>query len=121
MVITDMHSLAVSFYLTKFIHDSLPIGTNLKSGGVPPVIFQLKSLQELYLDNQGIQSIPADIENLSNLRVLSLTRCLVLQSIAAATGLLPNIKSKYIVYHCKITALWLATRLNYLQSFFRPL
>nr|XP_022323918.1 uncharacterized protein LOC111124909 isoform X4 [Crassostrea virginica] len=69
------------------------VGTNLKSGGVPPVIFQLKSLQELYLDNQGIQSIPADIENLSNLRVLSLTRCLMLQSIAAATGLLPNIKN----------------------------
>lgn len=99
-----MHSLAVSCYLTKFFHDSHPIGTNLKSGGVPPVIFQMKSLQELYLDNQGIQSVPADIENLSNLRVLSLTRCLVLQSIAAATGLLPNIKSKYIVYHCKIIA-----------------
>lgn len=68
-------------------------GTNLKSGGVPPVIFQLKNLQELYLDNQGIQAISADIENLSNLRVLSLTHCLMLQSIAAPLGLNPNLKS----------------------------
>ncbi|XP_062577173.1 uncharacterized protein LOC134239045 [Saccostrea cucullata] len=68
------------------------VGTNLKSGGVPPVIFQMKNLQELYLNNQGIQMIPADIANLTNLRVLSLTHCLLLQSIASAIGLLPNIK-----------------------------
>lgn len=68
-------------------------GSNLKSGGIPPVIFQLKNLQELYLDNQGIQAVPADIENLSNLRVLSLTHCLMLQSIAAPLGLNPNLKS----------------------------
>lgn len=68
------------------------VGSNLKSGGIPPVIFQLKNLQELYLDNQGIQAVPADIENLSNLLVLSLTHCLMLQSIAAPLGLNPNLK-----------------------------
>jgi hypothetical protein len=67
-------------------------GTNMKSGGIPPVIFQLENLQELYLNNQGIQMIPTDIENLRNLRVLSLTHCLMLQSIPASIGLLPNIK-----------------------------
>lgn len=70
-------------------------GSNLKSGGIPPVIFQLKNLQELYLDNQGIQAVPADIENLSNLLVLSLTHCLMLQSIAAPLGLNPNLKSMW--------------------------
>jgi len=66
-------------------------------GGIPTVIFELSSLQELYLNFQGITLVPAKLSTLQNLQVLSLSNCPLLESISGSVGLIPNIKGKYSI------------------------
>jgi Leucine-rich repeat (LRR) protein len=39
---------------------------------IPPIVFKLTQLEELYLEGNNIKEIPADIANLKNLRLLNL-------------------------------------------------
>jgi len=58
------------------------------------VIFTLKSLTVLHLDNNAITNVPASINNLQNLKELSLSHNPLLESLPGSLGHLPNIKGK---------------------------
>ncbi|XP_033743245.1 uncharacterized protein LOC117329409 isoform X2 [Pecten maximus] len=62
-------------------------------GGIPPVVFDLVNLQELYLNNQAITLVPKQLSQLQNLQILDLSHCPLLESIEGSVGLIPNLKS----------------------------
>ncbi|XP_060065175.1 uncharacterized protein LOC132545509 [Ylistrum balloti] len=62
-------------------------------GGIPPVVFDLMNLQELYLNNQAITMVPKQLSQLQNLQILDLSHCPLLESIEGSVGLIPNLKS----------------------------
>ncbi|XP_052813517.1 uncharacterized protein LOC128240741 isoform X2 [Mya arenaria] len=62
-------------------------------GGIPPVIFNMKNLRELYLNFNAINMVPAAINNLQNLITLSLSDNPLLESLPGLLGHLPNITS----------------------------
>lgn len=66
------------------------------TGGIPPVIFSLKSLVELHLEFNAITMVPQAINNLQNLKVLNLNHNPLLESLPGSLGHLPNISSKTI-------------------------
>ena len=63
-------------------------------GGIPPVIFLLTSLEELYLDHQAIVAVPAHMCRLVNLCTLCLAHNPLLESLPGSLGHLPNIRSR---------------------------
>lgn len=63
-------------------------------GGIPPVIFTLSSLEELYLDYQAITTVPVHLCRLQNLAVLSLAYNPLLESLPGSLGHLPSLKSE---------------------------
>lgn len=65
------------------------------TGGIPPVIFKLKSLEELDLKYNAITMVPQAINNLQNLKVLNLSHNPLLESLPGSLGHLPNIQRKY--------------------------
>ncbi|PVD34730.1 hypothetical protein C0Q70_06007 [Pomacea canaliculata] len=66
-------------------------------GGIPPVIFTLSSLEELYLDYQAITTVPVHLCRLQNLAVLSLAYNPLLESLPGSLGHLPSLKSIRLV------------------------
>jgi Leucine-rich repeat (LRR) protein len=66
-------------------------------GGFPAVVFELSSLEELYLDNQAITHVPPQMNQLQNLRYLSLNHNALLESLQGSIGHLPNLKSKILL------------------------
>jgi len=68
---------------------------DLKLIQIPPEVFDLKSLERLYLPSNQLSSIPDDIEILKNLKSLDL-RINQLQSIPESIGNLKNLESLYL-------------------------
>ena len=66
------------------------------TGGIPPVVFNLKSLVELHLEYNAITMIPQAINNLQNLKLLGLSHNPLLESLPGSLGHLPNIQSMLI-------------------------
>ena len=60
-----------------------------KYGGVPPELFELKTLKELDLSYLALTSIPDDIGNLVHLSKLNVSNNPRLESISGAVGNLP--------------------------------
>ncbi|KAL4230338.1 hypothetical protein ACF0H5_010721 [Mactra antiquata] len=65
-------------------------------GGIPPVVFLLKSLEELNLEYNAITMVPSAINNLQNLKVLNLGHNPLLESLPGSLGHLPNIQQMHI-------------------------
>lgn len=72
------------------------------TGGIPDVIFKLKSLQVLHLNNNAITMVPPAINNLQNLKELSLSHNPLLESLPGLLGHLPNIKGNQTTCICVI-------------------
>ena len=64
------------------------------TGGIPPVVFRLESLNRLTLDYNAITMVPPAINNLRNLEYLSLNHNPLLENLPGSLGHLPNIRRK---------------------------
>ncbi|KAK7485956.1 hypothetical protein BaRGS_00022822 [Batillaria attramentaria] len=66
-------------------------------GGIPPVIFTLLALEELYLDYQAVTTVPVHMCRLQNLSFLSLAHNPLLESLPGSLGHLPSLKAIRLV------------------------
>lgn len=88
----DQYEPHFPIMLCNFIDDT-------KFGGVPEVIFSLKSLEVLDLSFTGINCIPDIASELFTLQSLNLEHCPFLESVSGNVGLLPNLRSEYNLYN----------------------
>ncbi|XP_061180809.1 uncharacterized protein LOC133189455 [Saccostrea echinata] len=82
-------NLKLFFLLPRFGTD----GFNEKFGGWPDVIFKLTQLKELYFGYQGITLIPSDLKALTQLEVMDLQHCPLLETLSAKLGFMTNLRN----------------------------
>ncbi|KAL3880394.1 hypothetical protein ACJMK2_032638 [Sinanodonta woodiana] len=93
----SLDEMEISRMNLKYFFDIPRLGINdindEVNGGLPPVLFELKSLKKLGLEFQAITMIPASINLLQNLQDLSLKHNPLLEQLPGTLGLLPNIQT----------------------------
>ncbi|KAK3588393.1 hypothetical protein CHS0354_028970 [Potamilus streckersoni] len=94
---SSLDEMEISQMNLKYFFEIPRLGINdindAVTGGLPPVLFELKSLKKLELEFQAITMVPASINHLQNLQDLSLKHNPLLEQLPGTLGLLPNIQT----------------------------